>query len=205
MNIAGKAPQDTGWDADQRAVIEAETDARLVVEAGPGTGKTAVACARLAHLINEEDIEASNTWMISFTRTAVAEIRARLHSYVGDASFAIRIATIDSHAWSIHSGHDPNARLTGSYEENITRVIELLKSDEDVADELAQIEHVVIDEAQDLVGQRADLIEALVNRLPSDCGVTVFADEAQAIYGFSDVIPPEFNPHSPGKALISLS
>lgn len=186
MNIAGKAPQDTGWDADQRAVIEADTDARLVVEAGPGTGKTAVACARLAHLINEEDIEASNTWMISFTRTAVAEIRARLHSNVGDASFAIRIATVNSHAWSIHSGHDPNARLTGSYEENITRVIELLKSDEDVADELAQIEHVVIDEAQDLVGQRADLIEALVNRLPSDCGVTVFADEAQAIYGFSD-------------------
>ena len=85
-------------------------------------------------------------------------------------------------------GHDPNARLTGSYEENIARVIELLKADEDVADELAQIEHVVIDEAQDLVGQRADLIEALVDRLPSDCGVTVFADEAQAIYGFSDDI-----------------
>lgn len=161
-------------------------NARIVVEAGPGTGKTAVACARLAYLINEEDIEPSNTWMISFTRTAVAEIRARLHSYVGDASFGIRIATIDSHAWSIHSGHDPNARLTGSYEENITRVIELLKADEDVADELAQIEHVVIDEAQDLVGQRADLIETLVARLPSECGVTVFADEAQAIYGFSD-------------------
>jgi hypothetical protein len=177
---------DTGWDADQRRVIEADSDARLVVEAGPGTGKTAVACARLAHLINEDDIEPSNTWMISFTKTAVAEIRARLHSYVGDASFAIRIATIDSHAWSIHSGHDPNASLTGSYDENIARVIELLKVDEDVADELAQIEHVVIDEAQDLVGQRADLIETLVERLPSDCGVTIFTDEAQAIYGFSD-------------------
>ncbi|WP_375739323.1 UvrD-helicase domain-containing protein [Pseudomonas boanensis] len=186
MAIAEKAPLDAGWDADQLRVIEADTDARLVVEAGPGTGKTAVACARLAYLITEEDLEPSNTWMISFTRTAVAEIRARLHSYVGDASFAIRIATIDSHAWSIHSGHDPKARLTGSYEENIARVIELLKTDEDVADELSQIEHVVIDEAQDLVGQRADLIEALVERLPSDCGVTVFADEAQAIYGFSD-------------------
>lgn len=186
MNIAWKAPLDADWDADQLQVIEAGTDARLIVEAGPGTGKTAVACARLAYLINEEDIEPSNTWMISFTRTAVAEIRARLHSYVGDASFAIRIATIDSHAWSIHSGHDPNARLTRSYEENIARVIELLKTDEDVADELSQIEHVVIDEAQDLVGQRADLIDALVERLPSDCGVTVFADEAQAIYGFTD-------------------
>lgn len=186
MAIAEKAALDADWDADQLRVIEADTDARLVVEAGPGTGKTAVACARLAYLITEEDLEPSNTWMISFTRTAVAEIRARLHFYVGDASFAIRIATIDSHAWSIHSGHDPNARLTGSYEENIARVIELLKTDEDVADELSQIEHVVIDEAQDLVGQRADLIEVLVERLPSDCGITVFADEAQAIYGFSD-------------------
>ena len=186
MNTAESVTFESGWDPDQLQVIAAETDSRLVVEAGPGTGKTAVACARLAHLIDEEDVEPSNTWMISFTRTAVAEIRARLHSYVGDASFAIRIATIDSHAWSIHSGHDPNARLTGSYEENIARVIDLLKSDEDVADELSQVEHVVIDEAQDLVGQRADLIEELVKRLPSDCGITVFADEAQAIYGFSD-------------------
>lgn len=174
------------WDEDQRRVIQADADARLIVEAGPGTGKTAVACARLASLISEQDVEPGNTWMISFTRTAVAEIRARLHAYVGEASFAIRIATIDSHAWSIHSGHDPDARLTGSYEENIARVIELLRTDEDVADELQQIEHVVIDEAQDLVGQRADLVEALVERLPADCGITVFADEAQAIYGFSD-------------------
>lgn len=176
----------SNWDEDQVRVIEAGPDARLIVEAGPGTGKTAVACARLAWLINEEDIEPSNAWMISFTRTAVAEIRARLHAYVGEASFAIRIATVDSHAWSIHSGHDPDARLSGSYEENIARVIELLQTDKDVADELAQVEHVVIDEAQDLVGQRAELVGALVSRLPDDCGVTVFADEAQAIYGFSD-------------------
>ncbi|ALO47615.1 UvrD-helicase domain-containing protein [Pseudohongiella spirulinae] len=174
------------WDKDQLEIISKASNLRIIVSAGPGTGKTAIACARLAHLINECDVEPSNTWLISFTRTAVAEIRARLHSYAGDASFAIRIATIDSHAWSIHSGHDPNARLTGSYEDNIARVIGLVKSDEDVADELSQIEHIVIDEAQDLVGQRADLIEELVKKLPSDCGVTVFADEAQAIYGFSD-------------------
>lgn len=186
MTVVENAPKEAGWDADQLRIIEEAADSRLIVEAGPGTGKTAVACARIAFLINEEDIEPSNTWMISFTRTAVAEIRARLHSYVGDASFAIRIATVDSHAWSIHSGHDQNARLTGSYEENITRVIDLLKTDEDVAEELSQIEHLVIDEAQDLVGQRADLIEALVEQLPSDCGITVFADSAQAIYGFSD-------------------
>ena len=203
MNIVKQAALDADWDADQLQVIRADAGARLVVEAGPGTGKTAVACARLAHLISDEDVEPSNAWIISFTRTAVAEIRARLHSYVGDASFAIRIATIDSHAWSIHSGHDPEARLTGSYEESIVRVIALLRSDEDVADELSKIEHVVIDEAQDLVGQRADLIEELVKRLPSDCGVTVFADEAQAIYGFSDDSLPK-SKHEPAKPRKSL-
>jgi hypothetical protein len=186
MSSRENTVQESTWDGHQRKVIEADTNARLIVDAGPGTGKTAVACARLAYLISEQDIEPSNTWMISFTRTAVAEIRARLHSYVGDASFAIRIATIDSHAWSIHSGHDPNAKLTGSYEANIERVLALLKNDNDVADELSRVEHLVIDEAQDLVGQRADLVEALINRLPTDCGITVFADEAQAIYGFSD-------------------
>ncbi|WP_262269607.1 UvrD-helicase domain-containing protein [Microvirga yunnanensis] len=174
-----------GWDAEQLRVITADSDARLIVEAGPGTGKTAVACVRLAHLIAEDDIEPSNILMISFTRAAAAEIRRRLHSYVGEASYAIHNATIDSHAWAIRSGHDPNARLTRTYDDNIERVIALLKSDENVADEYAKIEHVVIDEAQDIVGSRAELIETLICQLPSDCGVTIFADEAQTIYGFS--------------------
>ena len=186
MGKVKNIPSDSDWDEHQRRVIKAVPGTRLLVEAGPGTGKTAVACARLAHLINEDDIEPNKTWMISFTRAAVAEIRARLYSYVGDASFAIKIATIDSHAWSIHSGYDPNAKLTGSYETNIERVIELLKTEDDISDELARIEHVIIDEAQDLVGRRADLIVDMIERLSPDAGVTVFADEAQGIYGFSD-------------------
>lgn len=175
----------TDWDAEQMRVITADSDARLRVEAGPGTGKTAVACARLAHLITEEDVEPSNILMISFTRAAAAEIRARLYSYVGEASYAIHNATIDSHAWAIRSGHDPSARLTRSYDDNIESLIALLKSDEDVADEYSSVEHVIIDEAQDIVGLRAELIESMVGHLPTDCGVTIFADEAQAIYGFS--------------------
>lgn len=56
------------WDDNQLDVIKAGFDECILVDAGPGTGKTAVACARLAYLIEEEDLEPSNTWMISFTR-----------------------------------------------------------------------------------------------------------------------------------------
>ena len=177
---------DKDWDEGQWNVISASCNDRIIVEAGPGTGKTAVACRRLAYLIEEENLASTNTWMISFTRVAVKEILSRLHSYVGDESYGIRVATIDSHAWAIHSGHDARATLTGTYEQNIERVIELLETNEDVAEELKQVEHVVIDEAQDIVGVRAEFIETLVNRLSPSCGVTLFVDEAQAIYNFSD-------------------
>lgn len=181
-------------------MIEAAPGDRLLVDAGPGTGKTAVACARLGHLIANDELRASQTWMVSFTRTAVAEIRARLHGYVGDGAFAVKVATVDAHAWTIHSGYDPTASLTGSYDENIDRVFKLVTEDDDVLDYLQNVEHLVVDEAQDLVGRRADLIEAIIAGLSPDCGVTVFADEAQAIYGFSEEEPA--NEVEEGEALL---
>ena len=176
------------WDRSQREVIDAPHQDRLLVGAGPGTGKTAVACARVSQLIDLEGLEPSRIWLISFTRTAVREIRDRIAAYLEDASaaYAVKIATLDSHAWTIHSGFDEEARILGSYEENIAKVVELVHEDENVAEYLESIEHLVVDEAQDIVGIRSDLVVDIVNRLSSFCGVTVFADEAQAIYGFAD-------------------
>ena len=39
------------WDDQQREIVEAPETARLEVFAGPGMGKTAVACARVSKLI----------------------------------------------------------------------------------------------------------------------------------------------------------
>jgi hypothetical protein len=176
------------WDPQQLEVIRASAAARFLVDAGPGTGKTAVACRRVAWLIDECGVEPSNIWLISFTKTAVREIRSRIGLYLREpgALWSVRIATLDSHSWAIQSGFDSKASLKGSYEENIARVRELVQNHEGVFEYLASVEHMVIDEAQDIVGVRADLLVDLVERLPSGCGVTVFADEAQAIYGFAD-------------------
>lgn len=57
------APGPANWNAQQLAVIEAAGTARIVVEAGPGTGKTAVACARVAHLL-KEDVPLPYRWEI---------------------------------------------------------------------------------------------------------------------------------------------
>lgn len=175
------------WDLSQQRVITQPPDARLIVDAGPGTGKTAVACARVAHLINEGALSPSSIWLISFTRTAVKEIRDRISSHLidPDALYGVKIATIDTHAWSIHQGFSPDAALTGSFDDNIARVIELIDSDDEVNDYIEETQHLIVDEAQDIVGIRADLVVRLIERLASSAGVTVFADDAQAIYGFA--------------------
>ena len=68
-------------------------------------------------------------------------------------------------------------------------MIDLIRSDDEVQDELEHVAHLVVDEAQDLVGNRAQLVEALIEQLHLGCGITVFADSAQAIYGFSEDDP----------------
>ncbi len=169
------------WDRSQRDVIDSPPEDRLLVGAGPGTGKTAVACARVSHLIDQGGLEPSRIWLISFTRTAVREIRDRIAAYLEDASaaYAVKIATLDSHAWTIHSGFDEEAKILGSYEENIEKVLDLVRQDENVAEYLESVEHLVVDEAQDIVGIRADLVVEIIRKLTSICGVTVFADEAR--------------------------
>ena len=176
------------WTEEQRGVIAAPAGARLLVSAGPGTGKTAVACARVSGLVSVAGLDPNQVWLVSFTQTAVHELRQRIAAYAGGAGriAGLRIATIDSHAWSIQSGFNAEAALTGSYEENIAAVIELIKAHEGVFEYLSGVRHLLVDEAQDVVGIRCLLMLELINALPEECGVTVLADDAQAIYGFAE-------------------
>jgi len=162
-------------------------DARLIVDAGPGTGKTHAACARVAAMVGS-GIPATRICLVSFTRTAVVEIRNRIARALEDPADAagVRIITLDAFAWALQSGFLKEARLTGSYEDNINTARRLIREDLDVRDDFARIEHLIVDEAQDIVGPRADLVLAMVDALDPQCGITVFADRAQAIYAFSE-------------------
>lgn len=173
-------------DPAQQQVIRLPASVRVLVDAGPGTGKTHTACQRIAHLI-ESGIEPGRIWVISFTRTAIAEFRDRIARALADenAAASVQIRTLDAHAWTIQSGFSPNAKLTGSYDDNIREAAARIRDDEDAADFLARLEHLVIDEAQDILGNRADWCLALIDRLEPECGITVFADEAQSIYDFT--------------------
>ena len=177
------------WDELQDRVITAEPSAYQVVESGPGTGKTAVACARVAYLI-DSGVPAPNILLLSFTRTAVAEIRNRIASYVDNPHLVsgVKITTLDSHAWYLRNGFSQAelSTLLGDYDANIERVLELFQQKSaDLLDFINRFDHLIVDEAQDVVSIRAEFVVELIRNLREDCGVTIFSDSAQAIYGFT--------------------
>ena len=177
------------WDEDQKAVVQADYRERMIVYAGPGMGKTAVACARVSELI-DQNVEPNNIWMLSFTRTAVKEIRDRISSFADHnlSSLGVIVGTIDSKAWRIRYGltDDEIKNLFGDYEQNIKNAVRLFDEKKDeIYESFHDLEHVIIDEAQDITGARAELLIKILGCLNPDCGFTIFADPAQAIYGFT--------------------
>lgn len=176
------------WTSQQREIVEADAAARVFVEAGPGTGKTAVACGRVAWLA-EQGFTPSSILMFSFTRTAVAELRNRIIQWSSNPEVAsVRISTLDSQAWHFRYGTGTDFESLGnSFDENVAAAIELLDSGNDVLDEyLSSTSHLIVDESQDLTALRSRLIVKLIEKVPSSCGVTVFADPCQGIYGFTN-------------------
>ena len=176
-------------DDHQRLIVEATENERLEVHAGPGMGKTHVACVRISKLI-EAGIEPSNIWLLSFTRTAVQEIRNRIEQFAEDSQsvLGVKIGTIDSRAWRIRCGFSDGEvdKLFGGYDASIRSVIDMIEEDpRDIKEFLESLDHVIIDEAQDITGPRARLISTMLKLLPEHCGITVFADPAQAIYGWT--------------------
>lgn len=175
-------------DATQRPVAHAAPDARLIVEAGPGHGKTAVACARVAHLL-QQGVPGTQILLLSFTRTAVREMRQRIRelAQAGSDVADIRITTIDSWATRLRIGFLGDTAMADSFDEGIRRTLSLLsRPTGDLADRLGAFRHILVDEAQDLVGLRAQLIAGLLRAISPECGFTVFLDPAQGIYDWAE-------------------
>jgi hypothetical protein len=176
-------------DESQDRVVLAHHSHRFLIEAGPGFGKTDVACARVAHLI-EEGVEPETILLLSFTRTAVREMRARIRQLAssGVKVGGVEIRTLDSFAWRLRVGSTEVATNGSlSYDESIATLLKMLEQPSDgLREYLEHFQHIFIDEAQDLTGSRAQLVAALLRLLPESTGYTIFLDPAQAIYGWED-------------------
>ena len=186
-------------DAPQRERIRtAGAEARLLVEAGPGTGKTEMAAVRMAGLVRA-GVAPGQLLVLSFSRSAVRNLMERLGRLEGaddrilEELRHVSIRTFDSWAFRILRllGNSVPALLARPRDENIQALTRLISGArrEAVRARIGERRHLVVDEFQDLPGVRGELVLALLDLLAPPgrhgAGFTILGDPAQAIYGFA--------------------
>ncbi|PXW31272.1 UNVERIFIED_CONTAM: DNA helicase-2/ATP-dependent DNA helicase PcrA [Williamsia faeni] len=166
---------------EQRVVVESALDARLLVIAGAGQGKTEVVASRIGHLVETEELSASREILVlSFSRAAVNAVRTRLTDREFSAEANVR--TFDSFASLLLL--DADIEPTGSFDNRIRQATKLLQEADELPDDVEELRHIIMDEVQDLVGDRADFILALLDKIDPDVGFTALGDPLQGIYNF---------------------
>ena len=168
----------------QREIIEADPASRLIVIGSPGAGKTEVLAARIAYLIEQRGLNSADDLLVlSFSRTAVREVKRRLGRTGGRVTSGIRVSTFDSYATRALSLYATDGDWEGeSYDGRIRRAAALLDSSTEYREEVAAYRHVLIDEVQDLVGDRAEFVCAIFRCTRS--GFTLLGDPVQGIFNF---------------------
>ncbi|MDQ1677845.1 MAG: ATP-dependent helicase UvrD/PcrA [Actinomycetota bacterium] len=168
-------------DAAQAEAVSIHASERQIVLAGPGSGKTEVVAALVSHLVDDEGLSAPEELLvISFSRAAVEAVARRVRDAVGRSGTSV--CTLDSLATRILGTQAGTEWESTSFDERIRRAAaEVAQHGFDLGE---QLYHVVVDEVQDIVGDRAALLLALLAALPDDTGFTLLGDPAQAIYDF---------------------
>jgi hypothetical protein len=180
---------------EQRAVVEQPWDARVLVTAGAGAGKTHTLVRRLDALCGHEDpeeaLDAADILVLTYSRAAARELRERIARH-GERARRVRAQTFDAWAYGllIQAYPDHDWAATG-FDDRIRAAEDAVAKGALEAGDAVPPAHVVIDEVQDLVGDRRRLVETLLDRYQESCGFTVVGDAAQFVYGFQVKDPAE--------------
>ncbi len=83
----------------QREAVEA-IEGPVMVVAGPGTGKTQVLACRIANILVKTDTKADSILCLTFTNSAVKEMRERLRKYIGAEAGKVAVSTF--HSFGMH-------------------------------------------------------------------------------------------------------
>ncbi|MGX1513515.1 UvrD-helicase domain-containing protein [Streptomyces collinus] len=180
---------------EQRAVVEQPWDARVLVTAGAGAGKTHTLVRRLDALCGREDpeeaLEAAEILVLTFSRAAARELRERIARH-GERARRVRARTFDAWAYEVLLQTRPEGDWgTSGFDERIVAATREIEKGALDAGDAVPPSHVVIDEVQDLLGGRRELVESLLDRYQDSCGFTVVGDAAQSVYGFQIADPDE--------------
>lgn len=164
-------------DAQARVITDKDSR-RIVVAAGPGSGKTRLLVHKLASLLLLEDVKSEQLLMLTFSRVAATEFKRRLVDLIGNAAGFVEIKTFHSYCFDLLG---KIGSLDGA--ENVVRDAAHMIADGKVEQKKITKSVLVVDEAQDMDENEYALLCALMQN-NEDLRVIAVGDDDQNIYEF---------------------
>ncbi|MFT3749212.1 MAG: ATP-dependent DNA helicase [Agriterribacter sp.] len=81
---------------EQQSIAVDTIEGPVLVNAGPGTGKTQVLALRIANILRQTDINPNNILCLTYTDNGAIEMRNRLLKIIGTPAYNVRIHTFHS-------------------------------------------------------------------------------------------------------------
>ncbi|GLI18355.1 hypothetical protein TSYNTROPHJE_01680 [Tepidanaerobacter syntrophicus] len=180
-------PKDVNRDfvviEDVDEIIKKDIKSKVLVNSGPGSGKTYTLIKRIEYILGNGLASPENLLLLCFSRTAVAEIKERIEYSIQEGLLQedarlLEPRTFDSYATLVLTAY--NVDVTGKdYDERIELFINNIRETPGAFDDA---EYFMVDEIQDLVGVRAQMVQEILNDIK--CGFMLLGDSCQAIYDY---------------------
>ncbi len=162
----------------QRMAVQSPSD-RMLMTAGPGSGKTMVLVHKMASLLLLEDVKPEQFLMLAFSRPAALEFRERISALVPGLGRHIDIFTYHGFAFRL-LGRLGDIDLSKNVIETATNAIrEGLIPREKVSTKSV----IMLDEFQDVSAQEWDFLTALIEAADQP-RIIAAGDDDQCIYAF---------------------
>lgn len=170
----------------QWEVAKAPFDQHIMVNAGPGAGKTFVLVGRVAHLIREQGIDPSQIVVLAFNRAVVFEIRRRIRDLfksLGYAAYAGRLRVSTFHSFALRSLAVEGIQVSRKDMETVLPTFATrMAADPSFAQRVSGgARCVLVDEFQDMTDDVYQVIRHIHSGSGSRAGVMVIGDDDQDI------------------------
>ena len=184
---------DGGLNDEQLEVYRAPFEQSTVVIAGPGSGKTHTLLLRLARLVHEQGTPPNEILVLAYNRAVVTELKHRLSelfSRLGYRTLIHRLNIFTYHSFIKRCIPDISDLIPlGTNTEGdvwVEKFLERIQSEPGlVINTLGSLRYVFIDEFQDIIRPRYEMIKQIAN--PKKTSITVIGDPDQSIYGYDRV------------------